>query len=508
MVDIEINADFRLALDILENTNKNVFITGRAGTGKSTFLQYFVSGTKKKVVVLAPTGVAAVNVGGQTIHSFFGIAPGCTIEEVREEANGRKNVKVFEKLNALVIDEISMVRADLLDCVDVFLKTALKNELPFGGKQMAFIGDLYQLPPVLKGDERKAFAGKYASEYFFGARAMDGFDYSLIEFSKIYRQSDKKFIEFLNRVRNKTATEQDLEKINRRVHVGEDDEGYIHLVTTNKMADEINLRKLATIKEKQHDFEGIVDGEFDESSLPTEFVLKLKKGAQVMFVANDSSRRWVNGTIGKITRISKGTITAKTLDGKSVKLSPHTWEIFKYGFNLSKAAIEKETIGSFTQYPLKLAWAVTIHKSQGKTFDKVIIDIGRGTFTPGQLYVALSRCTALEGLKIKTPLKRSHIWLDWGVVKYLTQFQYQQSEKTAGNKKEIIENAIREKRKLEICYLKPSDEKSRRIITPIEIRQMEYLGREFEGLEAYCHVRKENRNFKIGRILEIKVLGS
>ena len=504
MAEIEINADFQRALVILEKTSQNVFITGRAGTGKSTFLGYFVANTKKKAVVLAPTGVAAVNVGGQTIHSFFRIAPGCTVEEAKEEAQNRKNVDVYKKLEAIIIDEISMVRADLLDCVDIFLKTALRDERPFGGKQMVFIGDLCQLPPVMKGDEKKAFAGQYLSEYFFGAKAMNRFEYVLIEFSKIYRQSDQKFIELLNRIRNKTATEQDMTKINERTYVDGEDEGYIHLVTTNKMAEEINQKKLSQIKEKQYDFRGIIEGEFEPSSLPTELVLKLKKGAQIMFVANDHFRRWVNGTIGKITKIHKGLIIAKTQSGKSVKVSMHTWEMYRYKFNSQKGAMEKETIGSFTQYPIKLAWAVTIHKSQGKTFDKVIIDIGKGTFTFGQLYVALSRCTTLEGLKIKTPLRKSHIWLDWKVVEYLTQFQYRQSEKSFGNKREIIENAIKKKQKLEICYLKPNDEKSHRTITPIAIKQTEYLGHEFEGLEAYCHTKKDKRNFKIERILEIK----
>ncbi len=501
---IEINADFKLAFELLEKTGRNVFITGRAGTGKSTFLQYFAANTKKKAVVLAPTGVAAVNVAGQTIHSFFALAPGCTVAEAKEEAQNRAKVELYRKLDIIIIDEISMVRADLLDCVDVFLKTVLHDARPFAGKQMLFIGDLYQLSPVLMQEERKAFAGQYSSEYFFGAKAMAGFDYTLIEFSKIYRQSDKKFIELLNRIRNKTATESDLAKINERAYAGEDDEGYIHLTTTNRMAEEINRKKLGRINEKPYSFRGLVEGRFEPASLPTELVLRLKKGAQIMFVANDSGRRWVNGTIGKIIKINSRLIIARTQNGRSVRVTPHAWEMFKYKFNPAKSAIEKEATGSFTQYPVKLAWAVTIHKSQGKTFSKVIVDIGSGTFTFGQLYVALSRCTALEGIKIKTPLRKSHIWLDWRIVKYLTQQQYSQSEKSFANKREMIEEAIGKKQRLEICYLKPDNEKSRRTITPIAIKQMEYLGHCFEGLEAYCHSRKGTRTFKIERILEIK----
>ncbi len=222
-----------------------------------------------------------------------------------------------------------------------------------------------------------------------------------------------------------------------------------------------------------------------------------------MFLANDSQRRWVNGTIGEITKIGTNGIMARVLGGREVKVHRHTWEIFRYKYNPT-TGIEKETIGSFTQYPLRLAWAITIHKSQGKTFEKVIIDIGRGTFATGQLYVALSRCTSLEGIKIKTPIEKRHIFTDWKIPKYLTKVQYEQAGKAfRGDKKQILQEAIREKRRITITYLKPSDEKSKRQITPLQIRKMEYMGYEFEGLEAYCHLKKDKRNFKIERILEI-----
>lgn len=504
MQEVEFNHDFKKAFDLIEG-GKNVFVTGRAGTGKSTFLTYFVAHTKKRPVVLAPTGVAAVNVQGQTIHSFFALAPGITVSKAKEEAFGRKNVELFQKVDVFVIDEVSMVRADLLDCIDVFLKTILGSSLPFGGKQVVFIGDLYQLPPVVKGEEKKAFGHQYASQYFFDALVMKNIDLVLVEFEKIYRQSDQDFIGLLNRIRNKTISDPDFKTLNERVgkNLGEDN-GFIHLVTTNKMAEEINVAKLAQIKSREHAFKGLVEGEFGFDSLPTELVLRLKVGVQVMFVANHSWKKWVNGTIGVVTKIAGKRVKVRLANGKEVNVSPHAWEIFRYKYNFASGEIEKETIGAFTQLPLRLAWAITIHKSQGKTFDKVIIDIGRGTFSHGQIYVALSRCTTLNGIKLKSPVKMQDIWLDWRIVNFLTRFQYAQAEKQDPNKRQLLHEAIRKKQRIQIVYLKPNDEKSVRTITPIEIRQMEYLGREFEGLQAYCHLSQDNRTFKINRILEIK----
>ena len=504
-MEIEFNEYFKTAFELIE-AGKNVFVTGRAGTGKSTFLTYFVTHTKNRAVVMAPTGVAAVNVQGQTIHSFFALAPGVTVSEARKEALNRKKTDLFEKVDVFVIDEVSMVRADLMDCIDIFLQTALKSKLAFGGKQVVFIGDLYQLPPVVKGEQKKAFGHQYASQYFFDSLVMKNLELTLVEFEKIYRQSDQKFIGMLNRIRNKTIDDSDLKKLNERTENIEQDDGFIHLVTTNKMAEEINAKKLSKIKEKEHKFRGLIEGNFSFDSLPTELLLKLKVGAQVMFVANDSWKKWVNGTIGTITKISGKNVKVQLASGKEVNVKPHAWEIFKYKYNQTAREIEKETVGAFTQLPLRLAWAITIHKSQGKTFDKVIIDIGKGTFTHGQMYVALSRCTTLNGMKIKTPIRKNDIWLDWKIVNFLTKYQYAQSEKTfsLADKKMLILQAIKNKQDLEIVYLKPNDKKSKRTITPIDLKQMEYAGRQFEGLEAYCHSKKDNRNFKIDRILEMK----
>lgn len=335
---------------------------------------------------------------------------------------------------------------------------------------------------------------------------MHSLDLMFFEFTRIFRQKEKEFIELLNKIRNKTADELDLHKINRRFKEKiEDDKGFIHLTGTNKLAECINTRKLNELPGKTIFFKGLIEGNFSVNSLPTEKILPLKKGARVMFLVNDSSGRWVNGSLGTVKSIL-GEKAEVILDNQnSVWVLPYTWEIFKYSFDAKLNDISKEVIGSFTQFPLRLAWAVTIHKGQGKTFDKIIIDIGRGAFAFGQTYVALSRCTSLNGIILKKKLRFSDIWLDWRVVKFLTNFQYSQAQKKLSykEKKGIIENAIKNKEKLKIVYLKSNDEKSNRIIKPLNIGRMEFHGYEFEGVKAHCFSRNKKRTFKIERILEI-----
>jgi ATP-dependent exoDNAse (exonuclease V) alpha subunit len=508
--DIELNEQFKKALGAMEKTKKNVFITGKAGTGKSTLLDCFCRDTSKAVAVLAPTGVAAVNINGQTIHSFFGFKPNITVSEAEKIADKTRNKNLFKKLEAIVIDEISMVRADLLDCVDAFLKTILKKKNTFGGMQMIFIGDLYQLPPVLIGEDKNFFKTHYKSQYFFDANAMKNFNMEFIELEKVYRQKDRGFIELLNSIRNNSTTEEQIKIINQRFdencgNLGQ--EGHIYLTTTNKMADEINELNLNKLLQKLHIFEGEIRGEFDLKYLPTEIDLKLKKDSQIMLLNNDRQGRWINGTIGKIDKIEKQRIAAKLSNGKNVWITPFTWEIHKLSYDNFSQSITKDVVGSFTQMPIKLAWAITIHKSQGKTFDKAIIDIGAGTFTHGQMYVALSRCRNFEGIILKKKIKKSNIWMDWRVVKFLTNYQYQLSEKICSmeEKIEIIRQAIENKKQVEIVYLKSKDEKSKRIILPVKMGEMEYLGYKYQGVEAYCYKRGESRIFRIDRILEIKI---
>jgi hypothetical protein len=510
---IDLNEQFRHALNIMEHTRKNIFITGRAGTGKSTLLDYFRHITEKRVVVLAPTGVAALNVRGQTIHSFFGFKPNITLDRVREVRSSANTKNIYRKLDAIVIDEISMVRADLLDCVDKFLRlNGPKAGKPFGGIQMIFVGDLYQLPPVVTGTEKAAFTSLYETPYFYSARVFDSFDMEFVELEKIYRQHDKQFISLLNAIRNNSITEEGLRLLNQRCRPEFEpspDDFYVYFTTTNRLADDINSRQLAKLSAKLHTFTGCIEGQFSEEYLPTAITLQVKVGAQIMMVNNDADDRWVNGTVGKITGITRGKsgghmIIVELADGAIVEVTPYTWEIFR--FFMEEGQLKSEVIGRFTQYPLMLAWAVTIHKGQGKTFDRVIIDIGRGTFTHGQMYVALSRCTTLDGIILKKPVLKKHIWTDYRVTRFLTTYQYKKAEQSCPMdvKIDAIRRAIENRKTLEIVYLKPNDEKTRRVVRPKTVGEMEYHSRTYLGMRAFCLKRNEDRVFRIDRILEIK----
>lgn len=425
---LEFDAQFARAYDLLENTPQNIFVTGKAGTGKSTLLKYFRAHTSKNVVALAPTGVAAVHVNGQTIHSFFRFKPDITPESVSSIKIRRTQRSIYKKLDAVVIDEISMVRADLLDCVDAFLRRhGPKADAPFGGVQMIFFGDLYQLPPVVQHHDRGLFTDVYAGPYFFHAKSFQDLKIQILELEKIYRQKEEDFIRLLGFIRTKSVTEEHLSFLNKRVlpdFEPKDDEFYIYLTPTNAWADQINQNRLKALPVKSFFMEGEIKGEFDQKSLPTHQALELKCGAQVMLLNNDPGGRWVNGTIGKV--VSSGeddpggpVIRVELAREKVVEVIPFTWEMFRFVYDEQIKRIDSQSIGFFKQYPLKLAWAVTIHKSQGKTFSKVVLDIGQGTFAPGQVYVALSRCTSLQGLVLKKPILRRHILLDDQVVQFM-----------------------------------------------------------------------------------------
>ena len=510
---IELNDRFVQALELMEQGSRGIFITGRAGTGKSTLLSYFRNVTKKTIAVLAPTGVAALNVKGQTIHSFFGFRTNITLEKLRRIRYSDEGNNIYKKLDAIVIDEISMVRADLLDCVDKFLRlNGPDRKRPFGGIQMIFFGDLYQLPPVVTGTEKAVLRELYETPYFYSSGVFASLDMEFIELEKVYRQHEGQFLDLLNSIRNNSIAEEGLKLLSQRYMPQFEpppDDFYIYMTTTNKLAGEINSRRLEELEGRATTFTARIEGEFDDKYLPTAKVLQVKVGAQIMMVNNDTEGRWVNGSIGKISGMTvdengETVIIAELTDGTEVEIIPYTWEIYK--FYVEEGQLQSETVGRFMQYPLMLDWAVTIHKSQGKTFDKVIIDIGRGTFSYGQVYVALSRCTTLEGIVLKKPVLKKHIWTDYRVVKFLTKYQYTRATQSCSvdHKIEIIKKAIGNKAKLKMVYLRPNDEKTSRLVIPEMVGEMEYQGKTFLGMRAFCLKRNAERNFRVDRILELE----
>jgi ATP-dependent exoDNAse (exonuclease V) alpha subunit len=420
---LELNPDFQHALDLMEKSREHLFITGRAGTGKSTLLTLFRNTSHKKVIVLAPTGIAAINVKGQTIHSFFGFSPRLM---QAHEIKKRKYRNLYRKIDTIVIDEISMVRADILDHIDRFLRINRDNSAPFGGVQMIFFGDLFQLPPVVSSDvEKHYFSSTYSSPYFFSSQILEsGLSYRMVELRKIYRQEERHFIQLLEAIRTNSMDYDDLESLNERYQPTEQEEGpTITLCSMNAIADKINQARLAELNGNMEEYRANVTGDFHERLFPTEAFLALKTGAQVMLLKNDPNKKYVNGTIGKILRLlpDKIILGVEQEDEKveEIEVEKHEWEILKYNINEKEDhKIESKVVGTFNQYPVKLAWAITIHKSQGKTFNRVMIDLGRGAFAHGQTYVALSRCRRLGGVTLKQRIKPRDIMIDERIVEY------------------------------------------------------------------------------------------
>lgn len=509
-MEIELNEQFNEALKIIES-GKNLILTGRAGTGKSTFLKYLCENTKKQYVLLAPTGVSAVNIGGQTIHSFFKFKPNVTIDEAVEIANRNIENEIYRKIDLMIIDEISMVRADLLDCMDIFLKIVRKNKKPFGGVQILFVGDLYQLPPVVDKEEKEIFTKIYETPYFFSSNVMKNFSPEFIEFEKIYRQKEREFIDILNAIRNDKITEEMIKKLNERYVPDfneEENQDYIYLTSRNEEANEINRKNLEKLEGQAVVYTANVEGTFDPEYFPTDLKLKLKKSARVMLLNNDNFGRWINGSLGWIKNLHSEYIEVILDNGKEITVEPYQWEINELYFDKKEEKIKKRTIGTFSQIPVQLAWAITIHKSQGKTFEKVIIDIGKGIFAPGQLYVALSRCRTIEGIILKKPIEKKHIYIDKRVVKFLTKYQYKKAEEDISLDEKIllIKRAIEEKKKIQITYLKSNDEKTHRVIYPQKIYETELNGIPYIALEGYCYLKNKKRVFNLKKILKAKLI--
>ena len=510
---IEINELFAQALAIMEEGEGNLFVTGKAGTGKSTLLSYFREKTDRQVVVVAPTGVAAVNIGGQTMHSFFGFKPDITIEKARRAAKraiAEERAQVYREMDTFIIDEVSMVRADLFDCADQFLRTARGcRSKPFGGVSVVMIGDLYQLPPVVTSREREIFSLHYKSPFFFDSKAYEEMGTRILELEQVYRQHDDAFIDLLGTVRNNTIDDDGLAVLNGRVSKSGDmdDGGSIYLTALNREAEAINEEKLSRLRGRAKKFAAEISGNFDEKSYPADKTIKLKVGAQVMLLNNDHFGRWVNGTIGTVVGMDDESVSVELADGSVEEVEAYAWQMFRFDLNTKTKRIVSEAVGKFTQLPIMLAWAVTIHKSQGKTFDTAVIDASRA-FAAGQVYVALSRLRTLEGMRLARPLEKKHVRVDWRVVKFLTSYRYDISEDQCplDQKVEIIEQAIEDERCLEIVYLKANDVKSRRVIRPTEVGEMTYGEWSFLGVSGICQLRGDHRNFRVDRILEMRVV--
>lgn len=420
------NFELDVARFIVEKTDMSLFLTGKAGTGKTTFLREVVRYTKKKCIVLAPTGIAAVNAGAMTIHSFFQFGLGPFVQGVIEPKSdfriNKSKLELIRHLQLLIIDEVSMVRADLMDHIDVELRRIRRNSKPFGGVQLLMIGDLQQLPPIAHGGEDELLRQYYKTLYFFSSSALKSMKYSCIELKNVYRQTDRHFIDILNHARNCTLTSQDISDLNARYIPGfspKPEDGYIRLMTHNRQVDYVNETELEKLDSKPYTFVAAVTGTFPEESYPTADSLTLKKGAQVMFIKNDPERRFINGTLGEVKGIDKNSIAVRLAEsGTVINVEPMEWQNIRYQFDEESKEISSKQIGRFKQYPLKAAWAITVHKSQGLTFDKAIIDV-HAAFSPGQAYVALSRCRTLDGLVLSSPVSASVFMRDNAVDAYM-----------------------------------------------------------------------------------------
>mgnify|MGYP006268758827 CR=1 FL=1 len=428
--NFEITDEMQNVIDRI-GEKKNLFITGKAGSGKSTLLTYLrTSVFPEETIYCSYTGVASLNIGGETIHKFFGFLPDVTMAKVMSDDYHPKNQKIMKILKVLVIDEVSMVRADMMDLVDAALRRfGPKPSKPFGGVQIVMFGDLFQLPPIVTGEEREFFQENYDSEFFFDAQCWDKSTFHVIELTKVYRQKDQEFVEILNGIRLNDVSKEQIAKLNESVDADfepNQDDFYITLTATKALSARINKERLGALEEKAHTSVAQIMGQFSEKTFPTERFLEFKVGAQVMLINNDPEQRWANGTLARVVSVSvkdnsyiESVTVRLSSTGVEHALDRYVWDVLRPRY--LNGRLNYEVIGSFKQFPFRLSWAVTVHKGQGKTFEKVIIDFSHGAFAAGQMYVALSRCTTLAGMKLRAPIKAQEILVDHRVASYFSR---------------------------------------------------------------------------------------
>jgi ATP-dependent exoDNAse (exonuclease V) alpha subunit len=418
--DIKLNDEQEKIFQLLETTNDIFYVTGKAGTGKSVLLRYFVSKTKKNVVVVAPTGVASLNVGGQTIHSFFRMPFDIDLENIEI---AYKTKELLKHIDAIVIDEVSMVRVDLMEAISIKLQKALNKEIPFGGVQVIMFGDLYQLPPVVTdGQLKKYFDHNFGGHYFFNSPSIVKTNLKNYELCNVFRQKDQEFKDILDAIRKGDVRDTELDKLNERAKAVKPESGYLTLAGKNTTVSDINHKMLNNLSGNEKVYEAEIYGKLTESFFPTDKTLKLKSGAQVMLLKNDTEkpRRWVNGTIGVVSAMEKDFIKVR-IDGVDHSISKTSWDKIQYEYDSKSRKLEKHIVSSFKQFPLRLAWAMTIHKSQGQTYQTVAIDLSGGAFAHGQTYVALSRCVSLDGLYLDCPVNRNDIIVDGDIISFMSK---------------------------------------------------------------------------------------
>lgn len=435
----ENDEEVKYLFNAIEHSNQHFFLTGKAGTGKSTFIHYFIQNTKKQVMTFAYTGLAALNVGGQTLHSFF-LFPLRPLlpndEDIPKFPEGTRRHEAIKNVETIIIDEVSMLRSDTLEALDHSLRQGGGNPLlPFGGKQIIFVGDIFQIPPVINEHDvvdQVMFQEIFESQYFFHAPIYEATSPTFFELRKVHRQSDPQFIRVLNEVRLCNVSNQSLKILNERVYpdfTPPKDAFYIQLATKNDIVDAENSRRLNELPFTEYSFKAIIEGDFDKKRYPCPEILTIKKFSQVMLLKNDKIGRWVNGTIAKIDFVAEDIIEVQMQDGSTHKLEMEIWENIKYSYNKNLKKIVSQVVGTFKQYPIKLAWAITIHKSQGLTFDKVIIDLGSGAFINGQVYTGLSRCRSLDGIVLKRPIRREDIIADQRIMGFHNKHQRDEIER-------------------------------------------------------------------------------